>query len=113
MENDSIRTSGEDTLVDVWVDGKMRSVAVSRDAIAAFLHLPPDRAATLTDEARREFVRTNLSKVVSAAKDRLRNTDPGADSIMIEAGPVGRRASAPGGDRRKGERRKANRGPPP
>src|SRR5438067_2850637 len=100
MESDSIRTSGENTLVDVWIDGKMRSVVVSRDAIAVFLRLPADRAAALADEDRREFVRTNLGKVVSAAKDRLRNTDPGADTIMIEAGPVGRQTSARTDDRR-------------
>jgi hypothetical protein len=118
MENDSVRTSGENTLIDVWIAGKMRSIAVSREAIAGFLQLPPDRAAALSDEDRREFVRTHLSLVVSEANHRLRDTDRDADAIMIEAAPAGRRASPRGddrrhGDRRKGERRKANLGPPP
>jgi hypothetical protein len=118
MENDSVRTSGEDTLVDVWIDGKMRSISLSRRAIAAFLQLPPDRAAALTDEDRREFVRTRLSLVVNAAKDRLRGTDPGADTVALDEASAGEPASSRSGgdrrqgDRRKGERRKLNLGPP-
>jgi hypothetical protein len=116
METDSIRTSGENTLVDIWIDGKMRSVSVSGEAIAAFLRLAPDRAA-LGDEDRREFVRTHLDLVVNMARDRLRDMDPGANAVAIEANP-GR--GQPGvqtgdhqrGDRRKGERRKLNLGPP-
>ena len=37
MENDSIRSVGSDTLVDIWIDGKMRSLSVSLEAIGAFL----------------------------------------------------------------------------
>ena len=115
METDSVRTSGENTLVDVWIDGKMRSIAVSRDAIAAFLHLSSARAAALSDEDRREFVRTRLSVVVSAAKDKLRQADPDAGIVTLEAGSVAEAADARDrrqGDRRKGDRRKANLGPP-
>jgi hypothetical protein len=117
METDSIRTSGEYTHVDLWVDGKMRSISVSRDAIADFLRLTPDKAAALTDEDRREFVRMHLDLVVEKAKDWLRDTDPGASAVAIDADPgrgqpgaqAGDRRS---GDRRKGDRRKANLGPP-
>ena len=118
MESDSVRTSGEDTLVDVWIDGKMRSISLSRQAIATFLQLPPDRAAALTDEDRREFVRTRLSVVVKAAKDRLRATDPGAEAVTLDEAAAGEPASSRSGsdrrqgDRRKGERRKVNLGPP-
>lgn len=118
MEGDSVRTSGENTLVDVWVDGKMRGITVSRQAIVAFLQLPLARAAALTDEECREFVRTNLSRVVSAAKERLRSTNPDASSVAIEAGPESQKDDSTAGerrrgDRRRGERRKMNLGPPP
>lgn len=117
METDSIRTSGENTVVDIWIDGKMRSVSVSGDAIAAFLRLTPDKAATLGDEERREFVRMHLDLVVSTARDRLRDMDTGASAIVIDAGPGRGQAGSQAGDRRgadrrKGDRRKGNLGPP-
>lgn len=118
METDSIRTSGENTVVDIWIDGKMRSVSVSGDAIGAFLRLAPEKAAALADEDRREFVRMNLDLVVNKARDRLRDMDPGASAIAIDAGPGRGQAGAQAGDRRDGDRRKADRrkkdvGPPP
>ena len=112
MESDSVRSSGEFTVVDMWVEGKLRCVSVSREAIEGYLRLPPDRAAALTDEDRREFVRMNLGQIVAAAKVQLETIDPTADNIVIgnaqgAAAPSersgGRRR---GGDRRKGERRK-------
>ena len=117
METDSIRTSGENTVVDIWIDGKMRSVSVSGEAIAALLRLAPDRAAALGDEDRREFVRTHLDVVVNMARDRLRDMDPGAIAVVIDAGPGRGQAGVQAGDRRsgdrrKGDRRKANLGPP-
>ena len=45
METHSICTNGENTLVDIWIDGKMKSISVSREAIAAFLRLAPDRGS--------------------------------------------------------------------
>lgn len=122
MENDSVRSSGATTLVDMWIDGKLRAISVSRDAIHGFLHLTPDRADAMTDDDRREFVRTHLGLVVKAATSRLRNTDAAADAVSIEAGELGGHAPRPvtgrdgerrNGDRRKGDRRKMNLGPPP
>ena len=119
MENDSVRTTGDNTLVDMWIDGKLRAIAVTRRAIEAFLRLPPDRAAALSDDDRSEFVRTHLALVVRAAAERLRNTDPGASTIAIDAGQLGGQEHnqsgerRDGGDRRKGDRRKVNLGPPP
>jgi hypothetical protein len=118
MENDSVRTSGENTLVDVWIEGKMRSICVSRPAIAAFLQLPPERAAALADEDCREFVRTHLSLVANAAKDLLRSADPDTDTIIINGVFASADKGAQTGDRRQGERRrgdrrKVNLGPPP
>jgi hypothetical protein len=119
MENDSVRTSGDSTLVDIWIDGKLRAVSVSRAAIEAHLRLPPDKAAVLTEDDRREFVRTHLTLVVNTATAALRNTNPDADAVTIEPGQLGRQVAAarPGErrhtDRRKGDRRKTNLGPPP
>ncbi len=109
MENDSVRSSGELTLVEMWIEGKLRGIAVSRQAIEAFLQLTPDRAAEMSDEDRREFVRTHLSLIATAAGERLRNTHPDADEVVIEAGQLGAREGARTGDRRRGERRKGDR----
>ena len=114
MESDSVRSSGEFTVVDMWVEGKLRCVSVSREAIEGYLRLPPDRAAALTDEDRREFVRMNLGQIVAAAKAQLETIDPTADNIVIgnaqgAAAPSERSGDRRhGGDRRKGERRKVN-----
>ena len=69
MENDSIRSVGSDTLVDIWIDGKMRSLSVSLEAIGAFLGF--DKASSMSERDRCEFVRTHLPVVVAAAKQRL------------------------------------------
>lgn len=118
MESDSVRTLGDTTLVDLWIDGKFRAISISRQAIEARLHLSGAAAASMTENERREFVRTHLSVVVAAASARLR-ADPDAEKIEIEAGQLGGevpRALAgdrrQGGDRRKGDRRKQNLGPP-
>ena len=115
MENDSIRSSGENTLVTIWIEGKLRNISISRAAVESFLKLPPDRAGTLTDDDCREFVRTHLGVVTAAARNQLLDTDPDAETVVIDGGrdrPRGRRANrraAAAGDRRKGDRRKVNR----
>jgi len=117
MENDSVRSSGTSTLVDLWIDGKLRAISVSREAIEGFLHLTPERAAAMTEVERSEFVRTHLTQVITAATAKLRNTEGDADAVAIEEGDLGgrapRRPPPPDGerrstDRRKGDRRKVN-----
>jgi len=103
MENDSIRASGSDTLVDIWIDGKLRAISISREAIDAFLGF--DRTGAMTDDERCEFVRTHLPQVVTAVKAKLQDGNPGADTIAIEGGQLGGR----GADRRKGDRRTGDR----
>lgn len=103
MEGDTIRSSGSGPLVDLWVEGKTRAICVSREAIEAYLGGSGDGPPS--DEECCEFVRTHLALVMTAAKKRLRETGPAASSITIEPGQLGAR----GGDRRKGERRKADR----
>ena len=118
MENDSVRTTGETTLVDMWIDGKLRSVAVTRAAIEGFLRLPSSDVGSLGEDERSEFVRTHLTLVHKAAVEQLHRSNAETDTIRIEAGQLGSaRVTATDsdrrtGDRRKGERRKANLGPP-
>ena len=108
MENDSIRASGTDMLVDIWIDGKMRAICITQEAIGAYLDF--DRVAAMSDDERCDFVKNNLALVLKAAKSRLRETDPTAASIMIDAGhlprPDGKATDRRRGDRRKGDRRK-------
>jgi hypothetical protein len=111
MENDTVRTLGDNTLVDIWIEGKSRAITISRQAIEA------RAGATLNETERREFVRTNLANVVRAATEILRS-NPTAEAIVIEAGQLGGSARSSsgerrsGGDRRKGDRRQRNVGPP-
>lgn len=115
MESDSVRTMGDSVLVDLWIQGKFRAITISRQAIEGYLQLGTGDAATMGENDRREFVRTHLSLVVSAATARLRE-DPAAERITIDQlGGVAPRAPGErrqGGDRRKGDRRKQNVGPP-
>jgi hypothetical protein len=106
MENDSIRASGSNTLVDIWIEGKMRSLCVSQQAIGAFIGF--DEAREMTDRDRCDFVRTNLALVVAAARTRLRDTDVTADDVILDVGQLPRPDGA-SGERRKAERRKAER----
>ena len=123
MDNDAVRTSGDQTLVDMWIDGKSRTVSISRAAIEAHLQLNPDRAAVMTDEDRREFVRGNLKLLATAASEIVQSGDRDATTVDIDVGQfTGNAPAAPAqaatdrrqGDRRKGgDRRKVNLGPPP
>jgi hypothetical protein len=108
MENDSIRASGTDTLVDIWVNGKLRAISISKEAIAAFVGF--DRAG-MSEEQRCELIRTHLPQVVAAVKIRLINTDPDADAVTLDVGQLGGASQQDRrkGDRRKTDRRKANR----
>ena len=106
MENDSIRSSGTNTLVDIWVDGKVRAISVSQAAIGAFLGF--EEARNLTERDRCEFVRNHLPLLVTAAKNRLRDMDGAAESVAIEVGDLPR-PDGRSGDRRKSNRRKTER----
>ena len=120
MDNDAVRTSADRTLVDMWIEGKFRTVSITRAAIEAHLRLTPDRAAAMSDEDRREFVRANLKLLASAASEIVRSTDPDARTVEIDIGRIGAEAPRPSGDRRQGsdrrkggDRRKVDLGPPP
>ncbi len=117
MDNDAVRTSADRTLVDMWIDGKSRTVSVTRTAIETHLRLAPERAAAMSDEDRREFVRGNLKLVQSAATDFVRAGNP--DALRVDIERLSGNAPPPPSDRRQGDRRKggdrrkAKLGPPP
>jgi len=117
MDNDAVRSSGDRTIVDMWIEGKFRSVSVTKAAIEAHLQLSDEQAAEMTDDDRREFVRANLKLLAGAAADQVRATDPDAATVLLErlTGQAAQpREERRRGDRRKGgDRRKANLGPPP
>jgi hypothetical protein len=105
VETDSIRSSGTNTLVDLWIDGKVRAICVTQDAIGAYLSF--DRTASMSEQDRCEFVRGHLPLLVSAAKSLLKG-DPATESVTIGLGQLPR-ADGRSGDRRKAERRKATK----
>ena len=102
MENDSIRSSGSNTLVDIWVDGKVRAISVTKAAIETFLGSAG--TSDMGEEGRCEFVRTHLRELATAVKLKLKASDCTADSITLEAGQLGGV-----GERRVGERRRTDR----
>jgi len=104
MENDSIRSSGTDTLVDIWIDGKVRSICVTQEAIGAFLGF--EKTVGMSDRDRSEFVRAHLPLVAKAAKTNLE--DPTADFVTLGNGDLPR-TDGSSGDRRKADRRATER----
>src|SRR5579875_3233261 len=100
MENDSIRPSGSNTLADIWVEGKLRSICVTATAIETYLG--SSGFSQSTEESRCEFVRTHLDLVVSATKVKLKSLGDRTE-IIIEGGEL--RSD----DRRQAERRVQDR----
>ena len=109
MENDTIRSSGGNTLVDLWVEGGIRSICVSRAAIEGHLRLAPDAGAAMSDDDRCTFVRNNLVLIVAAARNRLRETGTASGRIVIDAGQLGARGERRKAERRTDDRRKGDR----
>ncbi|GAA3886341.1 hypothetical protein GCM10022276_01730 [Sphingomonas limnosediminicola] len=106
MENDSIRSSGADTLVEIWIEGKLRSVCISQQAIGAYVGF--EKASGMSDRDRSEFVRAHLPLIVSAAKAKLLESNLAADNVVIDVDDLPRDDGAKG-NRRKAERRKTDR----
>ena len=106
MENDSIRASGTSTLVEIWIDGKIRAICVEKEAIAAVVGF--EAAAKMSEDERCEFVRIHLPLVVTAVKTRLSKSNGVLDSIVLDAGQLGG-ADNSQGDRRKTDRRATDR----
>ena len=87
MDRDFIHCRGGTTLVEVWIEGKLRDISVSRAAIETCAEWAGG-TTPISDLACREFVRTNLGRVVAAATIWLRETNPKADSVALDAGQL-------------------------
>ncbi len=101
MENDSIRASGTTTLIDIWIEGKLRAITVTQGAIETYLG--GEVASPMSENERCEFVRTHLAQVVAAVQTRLRG-NAGVNSIVIDG-----RQLLPTDGRSKGQRRTSER----
>lgn len=109
MDNDSIRSSSSgNTLVEIWIDGKLRGITISRAAIEGFLGVSGDQAKAMSADDRCEFVRSNLPLIMNSVRARLAETGDDSATVIIEEGQLGGRAvpARPGGERRRAERRK-------
>lgn len=106
MEGDTIRASGTNTLVDMWLGDRVRSICITRDAIAANVGFA--RAESMTEDERCKFVRANLTLVLGAAKSVLRDAGSSGSTIVLDGNALAGGDSA-GEDRRKSDRRKGNR----
>jgi len=87
LETDSIRAAGDSTVVDLWIEGKLRALTIPRSAIEAYLPLARHNAVAMTDSDRCEFVRKNLGLIARAVTARLR-TDRTATAVCIEPGQL-------------------------
>ncbi len=76
--------NGELTHVDLEIAGKVRRVAVTREAIEDEL----GAAEGLSPEEMCEFVRSNLPKVEEAVRRHLAVSSDTADIVMIRSGEL-------------------------
>ena len=79
MELDCIRSSGNETCVSLWIEGKMRAITVSPQAVGTWL----SRSGPVSEEDCRNFVATRLAFVQNAARQKLLQTDPSAGAVLL------------------------------
>ena len=72
MEIDIVRPSGDDTRVDLWLEGSFRAISVTKRAIEAYLGVWPQDGASESPKDRCEFVRTHLGVISRAVLMELR-----------------------------------------
>lgn len=103
MEGDTIRSSGGHTLIDLWIDGAMREIVITREAIAAAAGA--DRAAAMGDEDRCDFIRTRMALVLSAARTAVAGGGRDLHRVMLKAACLVDPSLGADGERRRAERR--------
>jgi hypothetical protein len=86
-EWDDLRSSGDDTILNLEVDGKRRCITITRAAVEAYLKLSPAEATRMSTAARSEFVRTNFPNVFSAVRRKLRE-QPTTNRMTLDAGDL-------------------------
>ena len=62
---DGVWTRGQDTEFEAWIAGESRTIAVTREAIEAYLDLSPDKSAAMTPGDQCQFVRSHLAAVAA------------------------------------------------
>ena len=87
MENDVVRPFGDETMVDIWLQGRFRAITVTKNAIEIYLRASNENAVALTPRDRQEFVRTHLRRVTGAAARQLR-LNPEKTRITIDHGEL-------------------------
>jgi hypothetical protein len=85
---EGVWTHGENTELEAWVAGESRTIAVTREAIEAYLGLSPEEAAARTAEDRRKFVTDHLATVIAAAKRKMEPFDRSEDLVTIRTGDL-------------------------
>lgn len=107
MEGDKIRTSGTSTLVDIWVEGRMREILITFEALAAAAGA--ERAAAMSEDQRCEFVRSRLGAVQGAARTAIAEGGGEQGRITLKAACLVDPSLGSGGERRRADRRNADR----
>lgn len=79
MELDCIRTVGRNTCLSIWIEGKMRAVTVSPEAVSAW-----SSRQAISDEDCIDYLRTHLHLVQGAARERLRRDDLTATEVFLD-----------------------------
>lgn len=87
MKYSQVQSSGDDTLLNIEINGAWRKVTISHDALEAHLRLSPEAAAMLTPDSRCELVDQNMAFVFAAVRRKLRN-QPNAQRIWLGAGDM-------------------------
>jgi len=106
LEGDTIRASGTNTLVDLWLVDRVRPLCVTREAIAANVGFA--KAEAMGEEDRCRFVRSNLTLVLAAATAALLDGTNDGDLIVLDGSALVADGSG-GGDRRTSDRRNKKR----
>ena len=108
LEGDTIRASGTNTMVDLWLVDRVQPICITREAIAANVGFAT--AERMGEDERCRFVRDNLALVVTAAKSVLEVNGPDCARIELDGQSLVQGAGAGAGeDRRKSNRRFAER----
>lgn len=72
--------SGPEHCVSVWIDGKMRAVTVSPNAVSAWL----SSTHPISEEDCIGYLRTHLHLVQHAAREKLRRSDMTATEVFLD-----------------------------
>lgn len=88
MRGEEVWTQCDNTEFQAWIEAESRRIEVTREAIQDFLRLPPDAAATMPPEGRREFVRDHLSEIIAAVHDKIDPSDRTADFLTVRTGEL-------------------------